>query len=206
MEDRSWMTFRDKGAEGSIPRVSVRRVPQAPGIRAGTGAVAVHYSVDGAWRGTVAGATGVEVPGAAHIDTEGAPQVPTAGLLVALPPGAENVTVKVASKQTALISLDAQLVAAPRQFREREYLPVFEPDPAIYGQAGVYPGRDVDLIAVREIEGIRVAQLLLYLGQYEPSQRRLELVTELELEVGYTTALGAGRAAPAASRDRKSVV
>lgn len=200
MENRRWMTFRDKGAEGSVPRVSVRRVAQAPGIRAGAGAVSVRYSVDGAWRGTLADATAVEVPGAAHIDAEGAPQVPTAGLLVALPPGAENVTVKVASKQTALISLDAQLVAAPKQFREREYLPVFEPDPAIYGQAGVYPGRDVDLIAVREIEGIRVAQLLVYLGQYEPSQRRLELITELELEVGYTTVPGAGYAGLAASR------
>jgi hypothetical protein len=186
MEHQRWQEFSD-AQEGTPPTITVARpeVPNADvaGVR---DVVLVRYSAAGAW--TADGADGfstVDVPEATHATQAGAPRIPTLGLLIALPSNVETAEVEVVDRSVVSVQLEAPLLPAPTQFREHEFREIHTPDPRIYDQENPYPGRDVDLIGIRTVEGVRVAQLYLHLGQYFPAERRMELLQRLTIKLSF---------------------
>lgn len=184
MEQQQWVAFADR-EEGAPPVVSVEAVRGEVGAGGGREALLVTYTVGGVWQGPVAGFTAVEVPQATQVTEEGAPAVPAAGLLIAVPGGAQDLQVRVLERSAVPLEVGPGLLPAPAQFVEEQFQVVHEPDPAIYGQPGPYPGRDVDVIGLRTVEEVPVAQLYVYLGQYYPGERRLEVVQSMTLEVSF---------------------
>lgn len=189
MAIQNWLPFNDsnKGREPSVSVVKPERLSRAPGVRAREELI-VLYDVGGLWTSEMEGFSVVEVPGTNHETVEGAPQVPTAGLLIALPSSASDVEVKVIEKSTVPVELTAPLAPAPTQFLEEEFRVELAPDAAVYESEHAYPGRDVDLIGVSTVEGVRVARLFIYLAQYSPKQQFLDVVQHLSLELSYVVA------------------
>jgi hypothetical protein len=193
MSERKWISFSDTG-EGSASETEVSKTVtqlataamQDAGQRIG---VTVTYKVGGFWEGVVEGEAfqSLEVPSATQIEQEGAPAVPKDGIFVAVPADAVNVEVRVIDKKMMPLEREVYLAPAPQQFKEDEFRVVYQPDPAIYEADTPFPGRDFDFLGLKTIAGLKVAHILVYLGQYWPKSRRMELVQLMTLEVTYQT-------------------
>ncbi|MCQ1534794.1 hypothetical protein FTO70_03620 [Methanosarcina sp. KYL-1] len=149
--------------------------------------VKVRYTTSGAWEGNIKEFQRVEIPETTLIETEGAPAVPKDGIFVAVPMDAEDVEISVADKSSVTVDHEIRIAPAPKQFIEEEFREVYEPDPAIYGSDDPYPGRDFDFLGLKTIAGLKVAHILVYLGQYRPLSGKMELIKSLVLEVSYHT-------------------
>lgn len=189
MKEIKWISFTDSPEEDRIPDIKVER-SVIPSVGEDTGAktsLTIHYTLSGAWEGAVHEYTTFEVPGATKIDTEGSPSVPADGIFVALPNDASNVEVRVLQKDTQGVDEEINLAPAPKQFIEEEFEEVYEPDSSIYNKDDLFPGQDFDFIGFKTMEGLKVAHILVYLGQYRPQSKHMQLVQSITLEVSYTT-------------------
>ncbi|MCG6907799.1 MAG: C25 family cysteine peptidase [Desulfobacteraceae bacterium] len=198
MSEKKWIGFQDAAESDAPPKVEVSKSAKQMVTRDMRDAgekttVTVRYSVSGAWEGAVAEFQQIEIPDTTQVETEGAPAVPKAGIFVAVPMDVEDVAVRVAEKSSITIDHELRVAPAPKQFTEEEFREVYEPDPAIYESDDPYPGRDFDFLGLKTIAGVKVAHILIYLGQYRPVSRKMEIVQSLVLEVTYQTPPGADR-------------
>lgn len=193
MSERNWIRVNNANAgapsETEVSKTVTRLATAAmqdAGQRVG---VTVTYRVGGFWEGVVEGEAfrQLEAPSATQIEQAGAPAIPKDGIFVAVPADAMNVEVKVIDKTTMPLDHEIDLAPAPQQFKEAEFRVVYQPDPAIYGTDTPFPGRDFDFLGLKTIVGLKVAHIFVYLGQYWPKSRRMELVQSMTLEVSYQT-------------------
>jgi hypothetical protein len=152
----------------------------------------VVYEASGVWKGNIQKAKAtydvVSAPQAGLSSEEGAPQIPQEGLFVAIPNGASNVSVKMVNKSMEPASGKFNLPPAPKAISESAYVAgkeEYKPKSSVYGSDKDYPGKDFDFIGVKNIDGIPVAQLLLYLAQYKPLSKTLSYLKSITLEVSY---------------------
>ncbi|MCD4825943.1 MAG: hypothetical protein K8S55_15230 [Phycisphaerae bacterium] len=192
MEERKWTGFAESSEEDMSPQIEVGQSSSPLVTRemrdAGEHTVlTIRYHVGGIWEGTVQDFTTVDIPDTSHIDEEGAPAVPKDGIFVAIPEDARDVEIRTVDKLVHQIPKDVNLAPAPKQFREEEFKEVYEPDARIYDNDEPYPGKDFEFLGLKSMEGINVAHLLVYLGQYQPKSKQLEVVQSMTLEVSFST-------------------
>lgn len=189
MSEKKWIGFLDSSEVNAAPAIKVEKSADRldSDERA---AVTVRYTTSGAWESTVDDFRKIEVPETTLVEAEGAPAVPKDGIFVAVPMDAEDVQVRLISKAQVPVDHEVLLAPAPKQFVEGEFREVREPDPAIYGSDAAYPGHDFDFLGLKTISGVRVAHIQVYLGQYQPVSKKMELVQSLVLEVSYRTQTG----------------
>lgn len=195
MSEKKWLSFQSTSEVNEPPKIEVNKaVTSSAAPRARSlhdveqhKAVTVRYTISGAWEGTVADFKRLEIPETTFIDVEGAPSVPKDGIFVALPMDAEDVQVRVVEKSTTAIDRELEIAPAPKQFIESEFKEVYKPDPSIYGSDEPYPGRDFDFLGLKTVAGVKVAHILVYLGQYRPVSKSMEVVQSIVLEVSYHT-------------------
>ncbi len=190
MSEKKWIGFLDSSEVNAAPAVKVEK---SADMRDNDerAAVTVRYTTSGAWESTVDDFQKIEVPETTLVEAEGAPAVPKDGIFVAVPMNAEDVQVRLISKAQLPVDHEVLLAPAPKQFVEGDFREVREPDPVIYGSDAAYPGRDFDFLGLKTISGVRVAHIQVYLGQYQPVSKKMELVQSLVLEVSYRTQTGA---------------
>ncbi|HMN01996.1 MAG TPA: C25 family cysteine peptidase [Geobacter anodireducens] len=197
MADQQWISVR-KGAKEDAP--SAKKV-QKSGIaavrdrtvaRARRGSTKVVYELGGAWKGTFAAGSKqydtLYVPGAGSAAQEGYPEIPQEGIFVAVPLGAKNITVTVVKKTMQEVPGTWNLRPAPKPVTEEEHLAgkdEFKPKAEVYGSDKEFPGKDVEFLGLRSVEGVPVAHVLVYLAQYKPKSGRISLVKSMTIEVGY---------------------
>ncbi len=187
MSSRRWLGFTDTVQEDEPSQVEIAKRSTQLLDSGERRTLRVNYTVSGAWEGDLNGFQEIEIPGATHVEEEGAPAVPKDGIFIAIPVDAEDVSVQVVDKTMYNIEGDLSLNPAPKQFIEEEFQEVYEPNASIYESDEPYPGRDFDFLGVKTIYGLKVAHILVYLGQYRPSSRRMDLVQSLVLEVSFRT-------------------
>lgn len=192
MENRKWVGFTDTTEEDKKPTIELKQTTRSlvtEGMRdAGQRtSLTVHYQVEGAWLSSVQMFQALEIPGTSHVDDEGCPAVPKDGLFIALPDDARDVEVHVIEKSAQPVTDEIHLAPQAKHFKEEEFQEVFEPEPEIYDADVPYPDRDFDFIGLKTMEGVKVAHLILYLGQYRPKSKLMELVQSMVLEISYTT-------------------
>jgi hypothetical protein len=192
MSEKKWLSFSDIPEVDVSPSVEVSKSSKDLVTRdmrdAGARAVVtVRYTTSGAWEGTVNEFHRIEIPETTLIETEGAPAVPKDGIFVAVPMDADNVEVRVSDKSAVIVKDEIQLAPAPKQFIEEEFQEVYEPDSTTYGSDELYPGRDFDYLGLKTISGVKVAHIVVYLGQYRPVSKKMEVITSMVLEVSYQT-------------------
>jgi hypothetical protein len=192
MGEKKWLSFVATSEVNLPPKIEVsksskRLVTHDMRDAGDRTTVTVRYTTSGAWEGPVAEFQRVEIPETTLMETEGAPAVPKDGIFVAVPKDAEDVEVRVVDKSFTTVDHELQIAPAPKQFIEEEFREVYEPDPAIYGSDDLYPGRDFDFLGLKTITGVNVAHILVYLGQYMPVSKRIDVIQTLVLEVSYRT-------------------
>jgi hypothetical protein len=192
MAERKWISFTDDSQEDSRPTIAIKKSSQAlvSSTMADGGkrvSLTVSYNVNGVWQSSTGEFQQLEISGTSHVDEEGFPAVPKDGLFVALPDDASEVEVTLADKQMVPLQEEIYLAPMAQQFTEEEFQEVFEPDPDVYEQDSPYPGRDFDFIGLKTMDGVKVAHLIVFLGQYRPISKKMELVQSIQLEISYST-------------------
>ncbi len=198
MSTRKWLSFLDTSEVDIAPSIEISKSSEdlvTHDMRdAGTRTVAtVRYTITGAWEGNVNEFQRIEIPETSLLETEGAPAVPKDGIFVAVPMDADRVEVHVIDKSIVTVDHELQIAPAPKQFIEEEFQEVYEPDPAIYGSDEFYPGRDFDYLGLKTVAGVKVAHILVYLGQFRPVSKQMEVITAMVLEVSYQTPAASDR-------------
>lgn len=192
MSEKKWLSFSDTPEVDVAPSIEVSKSSKDLVTRdmRDVGArtvVTVRYTTSGAWEDTVNEFQQIEIPETTLLETEGAPAVPKDGIFVAVPMDADKVEVRVIDKSAMTVEHELRIVPAPKQFVEEEFQEVYEPDPAVYGSDELYPGRNFDYLGLKTIDGIKVAHIVVYLGQYRPMSKKMEVITSMVLEVSYQT-------------------
>ena len=192
MNEKKWIGFKDTSSENTVPKIKVSKSSKKIVSRSGhdsgeTTTLKVNYSISGAWEGTIDKFQKIEIPETTLIETEGAPSIPKDGIFVALPLDAEDVSVKLIDKLVIDLDHKVEILPAPKQYKEEEFQELYEPDSAIYNSNEPYPGRDFDFLGVKSIDGVKVAHIMVYLGQFKPLSKQMELVKSLVIEVSYRT-------------------
>jgi hypothetical protein len=192
MNDKKWLSFFDTPEVNLPPKIEVskssrHRVTHDMRDAGEHTTLMVRYTTSGVWEGPVKEFQRVEIPETTLMETEGAPAVPKDGIFVAVPKDAEDVEVRVVDKSSVTVDHELRIAPAPKQFIEDEFREVYETDPAIYGSDELYPGRDFDFLGLKTITGVKVAHIIVYLGQYRPVSKQLEVVQSLVLQVSYRT-------------------
>lgn len=192
MSKKKWIKFRDTANEDAAPEIEVSKSSKKIASRGSKDegeitTIKVNYSTSGAWEGTVEKFQKIEIPETTLIETEGAPSIPKDGIFVALPLDAEDIEVNLIDKSMINIDHEVEILPAPKQYIEEEFQEVYEPDSAIYNSDDFYPGHDFDFLGVKTIDGVKVAHIMVYLGQYKPQSKQMKLVQSLLLEVSYRT-------------------
>jgi hypothetical protein len=190
MEEKKWIGFTDNLEVDIKPQIKISKTSQKIATKdlrddGERTSLKVHYTTQGAWEGTVKEFQLVEVPNTSTIDQEGAPSIPKDGIFVAVPSNAEDIQIKVINKSFKHLDHQLNLLPVPKQFIEEEFKEVYEPDPSIYSLDDQFPGKDFDYLGLKQISGINVVHLLVYLGQYRPKSRSLDLVESMILEISY---------------------
>ncbi len=197
-DGKQWIPLRrgareDTPAQKSVARSGIQAINNA-GERAMTGRPSTQftYQAGGVYKGTIT-ADGIQydtlsAPLSGQLLIEGMPQIPQEGVFVAIPEGATNVTARVVRKATTKLPGEWRLAPAPAPVTEQEYLEgkqTQRPDAAVYGSDVTFPGKDIELIGVRRLEGVPVAHVLIYLAQYNPKSGRMIALKSITVEVGY---------------------
>jgi hypothetical protein len=204
MKGKKWIGFTDSEKVDISPNIDIERTTPVTERRRDAEIVntlRVRYTIGGAWEGDIQQYKSFEVPNTSNMEVEGAPAVPKDGIFVALPDDAEDVEIHVLDKQVHTIDEYVNLVPAPKQYVEEEFKEEYQPDPTIYENDEPYPGKDFDFIGVKRLEGIKVAHILVYLGQYRPKSKTMELVSSIDLEISYKTPPGTDRKVPRKPRE-----
>ncbi|HLN89999.1 MAG TPA: C25 family cysteine peptidase [Candidatus Binatia bacterium] len=129
----------------------------------------------------------VTAPKTALSSEEGAPQIPMEGIFVALPNGALNVSVRILDKRTQEVGV-FNLRPSPKAITESEYIEgkeEYKKNATIYRSDNDYPGKDFDFFGIKNISGVQVAHIVLYLSQFKPLSRKLSIVEHMEVEISY---------------------
>ncbi len=192
MDEKKWLSFSDSSEVDESPSVKISRSSKDLVTRdmcdVGTRTVlTVRYTASGAWEDNVNEFNLIEIPETSLLETEGAPAIPKDGIFVAVPTDADKVEVRFINKSTVTVENEVVIAPAPKQFIEGEFQEVYEPDPAIYGSDDLYPNRDFEYLGLKTVAGIKVAHIMVYLGQYRPVSKRMEIITSMVLEVSYQT-------------------
>lgn len=128
-------------------------------------------------------------PGSGHHTVIGAPDVPQEGLFIAIPLNAEGVDVRVKEKKSSTIRGKFQLAPVPKPVKEKEYLEngfEYSYNEKIFSQNADYPGKLFDYIGIKEIDGIRVAHIIVYPVQYNPAKGSVTVVSSITFTVRYS--------------------
>lgn len=192
MSEKKWLSFSDSSEIGAAPGIEVEKISKDLVTRdmrdAGSRTVlTVRYTTSGAWEKTTDDFQHIEIPETTLLETEGAPAVPKDGIFIAVPMDVNEVEVRVSDKSAMTVEHELQLMPAPRQFVEEEFQEICEPDPSLYASDEPFPGRDFDYLGLKTINGMRVAHIVVYLGQYRPVSKKMDIITSMVLEVSYQT-------------------
>jgi hypothetical protein len=195
--DRQWISITPGAEEGALPM----KVVEESGLEALRDlaldqtrrmSTRVSYQLGGGWKGTFqhAGLTydTISVPGAVTTSEEGKPEIPQDVLPVAIPNEATNVTVEVVHKEMQPVPGVWKLRPAPNWVTEEEYLAGrerYRSEPEVYDSDDEYPGKDLEFLGLRVLEGVTVAHIIVYLAQYKPKSGTLAMVEAMTLEVSY---------------------
>jgi hypothetical protein len=152
----------------------------------------ITYEVGGAWKGTFkykkSNYDTISTPEGAATTEEGAPEIPQEGIYVAVPNGATNVSVKLVKKEMQTVSGTWKLKPTPKPITEEEYIEgkeEYKPKKQIYDSNKEYPGKDFEFLGLKNLEGVTVAHLIVYLAQYKPLSGVLSIVKTMTLEISY---------------------
>lgn len=116
----------------------------------------------------------------------GAPQVPVGIVQLALPPGKDIAQVLIKNMKSEI--LDDKFYLFPAQSPQilsdnnNKFIP---PDPAIYSSTEFFPNQIVEIAASGYFSGTNVGALVIYPIQFLPSDRRLQFISELEIEISF---------------------
>lgn len=151
--------------------------------------ISVTYEVKGIWEGKIhydgTDYDTIDVPDAGRMSEIGAPMIPQEGLFVAIPMNANVKGVEVKSKKEKELKGKYHLLPAPVPTvdgEEDRYIP----DLDIYESDGPFPGRYVDIKGEDVIEDTKVVHLMVFLCQYWPKSRKVNMLESIDLEVSYT--------------------
>jgi len=126
--------------------------------------------------------TGMGLAGA-----EGEPSLPEFTARIALPTGCAATRIEVADVEYTPVRGRFTVIPAVAPVPlsiEQEVYPV-EPDPDIYGSSTPYPQKPVSFEGSSVIMGIPVAYLKVYPVRWNPASRRVDILTDLTLNVTY---------------------
>jgi hypothetical protein len=197
MTEKSWIAIKE-GSKENMP--STKKV-QTSGLEALKGislnqrkreTTQIVYELNGVWKGVFKISNNqydtLSAPGAGAVTSEGLPEVPQEGIFVAVPNGATNFEVKVIQKKMRTVPGTWQLKPAPKPITEKEYLAGKEeylPRKDVYNSNKEFPGKDFELLGLKQLEGVPVVHLIIYLAQYKPLSKSLSVLEAMTIEVSY---------------------
>lgn len=190
MRNQKWLSIaKSEAGEQSLKSV----LKAATNVANKTNNASVSYTLNGLWMGKEK--IGrieydvLELPGGGATEIEGQPELPTEGLFVALPKGATNVSVKVASATREIQKQKYLIKPVPKQITEIELIEgkvVTNIIESSYNNAKLYPGKEVEFIGLKEVDDVTVAHLMVYPVQYKASEKQITLIKQMQLEISYT--------------------
>ena len=123
-------------------------------------------------------------PGMELTRKSGAPQVPFKLASIALPPGMEIASVRVAAAESDTLAGNYLLIPAqPPQVLSNPRVQFVPPDQKRYGTTAPYPGKLVDFTRGGNFSGYGMAALQIYPVQYLPLQQKVVVYSRIEVEV-----------------------
>ena len=132
------------------------------------------------------GAKGQEIilKGCFASNAEGLPSLPFVNQYVAVPRGAKvNVEVKEKAHQT--LQDIALLPAAPLLLNNEDTRPALRWDMDIFGKDANYPAENVTIAQTTQIRGLDVALISVTPFRYNPVQKTLEVIYDMDIEVRF---------------------
>ncbi|TFG05988.1 MAG: hypothetical protein EU536_00160 [Promethearchaeota archaeon] len=127
----------------------------------------------------------IEIPNIGQNLVPGEPQVPQEGLYVAIPEGATVQDIKVVKSKKKTFQLAHQLKPAPEPSRDPSGSPALNPKQEIYDLNEAFPGELFKNLGVKQIGDVNVIHLMIYPVQYYPASNKIDLFSQIELEVEY---------------------
>ena len=114
----------------------------------------------------------------------GRPNLPVVNRYIAMPKGA-NVTIEVKEKASTLLNDIALLPAAEPLLNDAKGLPKLCKDMSIFGKDANYPEENVALSSPTQIRSLDVVLLSVTPFRYNPVQRTLEVIYDMDIEVRF---------------------
>ena len=150
-----------------------------------TGVIYLTYEPHGYWLNRMdSGEVSIDFPGAAHMQQTGAPKLVQEGLLVAIPCGAQILSVETTAVEKELCPEEVQILPVPIPAKNNEPY-IAEPDPFIYNTDSFYPAAHIVRLGEKEFMGVYCTHLLLCPMEYNPHSRKLNLFKSVTIKITY---------------------
>ncbi|MBD3230676.1 MAG: hypothetical protein GF329_21030 [Candidatus Lokiarchaeota archaeon] len=125
----------------------------------------------------------IEIPNAGQmLQSPGSPQIPQEGLFVALPDDAEDIEVEVINSISKEYEMHNDILPVPEPTRDAP--PEMKKDET-YEKDKYYPGTLFKNLGERKIGEVNALQIMVYPVQYNPKSRKIDVYSEIQLEVRY---------------------
>jgi len=150
--------------------------------------LSLHYSINeiGISNLRYGDAEGQEIilKGCFASNAEGKPNLPFENRYIAVPRGA-NVSIEVKEKASQTLQGIELLPAAPLQMNGEDRSPALHWDMSIFGIDTNYPTENVTVAQTTQIRGLDVVLLSVTPFRYNPAQKTLEVIYEMDIEVRF---------------------
>ncbi|MGD8979465.1 MAG: C25 family peptidase propeptide domain-containing protein, partial [candidate division WOR-3 bacterium] len=132
--------------------------------------------------------TKVRIMGCEISQDVGAPEVPAKAFQIALPYGAEDISIEIIATESEMLDGEYLLSCAqpPQILSLAETRESVAPDRAIYGSDRLYPAEIITLQGTGEFDNHQVCELVAYPIQYKPGTRKLIFHKSIRFRIKYT--------------------
>jgi hypothetical protein len=185
----TWLAFPEGATGGDI---SEPGTPQVQLIQADAQSITVEASLPGAYLSQVSinGQSYISLGGEGYVEGGeiGAPSLPVVRRDIEVPFGAQ-VSLEILSLSSQTISLETLGLSgliAPRQPSQPkcgDAIEAAQPDPVIYGSAGIYPEEIIRISGEYIVRGHRVVKVEIWPVRYSPSTGELEMISEVNFRL-----------------------
>ncbi len=191
MRNQKWLSLAAQIETGEQSLKTLLKA--ATNVANKTNSTTLSYTLNGLWIGKEK--IGrieydvLELPGGGTTEIAGQPELPTEGIFVALPKGADKISVKVISAQREIQKEKYLIKPVPNQITEIELIEgkaTFNIVESSYTSPKLYPGKEVEFIGLKEVDDVTVAHLMIYPVQYKASEKQITLIKQMQIEVSYT--------------------
>lgn len=193
MSTPKWIPASKKAEQGSASQKQL--TPSLKSTKSITNSVTVEYELSGLWSSIVKekgkSYTSFSLPSGGRISEIGAPDLPVEGLFIAVPDSAINVKVSATSKTEEILKGTFNVNPVAKNLTEIQSIEgeaLFEPDEKIYSENKLYPGKYVEFIDTKSVEGVRVAHIMVYPVQYNPKTQKVTIVKKIIIKISFDSA------------------